>query len=326
MGLALAGSPFALVARADEPALARIAFQLGWIKNFQFAGDYIADHNKYYQKFGLRVDLLAGGPTISAPPIVTAGKALIGETMVDSMATANAHGASLKCIGATYQRNVSAIISLAKSPLTTPADMIGRKIGLQIVNLNIWRAFLRINKIDPRDIKTVPVQSDFSPLISGEVDGFFGEVIDDAVQLRRRGHEIQTLLLADFGYRMLAAVYVVAADSLHDTMKRAQIVAFMRGDIMGWHEAIRNPTLGAALAVNIYGTENGLDLQSQQASCEVASNFMVGPATQEHGLFWMTPTAIRESITSLAAAGVRATPEMFTNEILEKIYGGKNLV
>ena len=69
-GLACGGIPFGMPARADDAPLGRIAYQLGWIKNFQFAGEYIADNKGYYRKFGLEVDLLAGGPNMIAEPIV----------------------------------------------------------------------------------------------------------------------------------------------------------------------------------------------------------------------------------------------------------------
>ena len=56
------------------------------------------------------------------------------------------------------------------------------------------------------------------------------------------------------------------------------------------------------------------------------NEFIVSPDTQKHGIFWMTPELVQETITTLAAGGVKATPEMFTNELLEEIYGGKNSI
>jgi ABC-type nitrate/sulfonate/bicarbonate transport system substrate-binding protein len=321
-GVALAGPAFAPWARAQGSGLPRIAYQLGWIKNFQFAGDYIADYRGYYRKFGLEVDLLSGGPTVNVEPILMSGKALVAQSMPDFMANANAKGATIKCIGACYQRNVDAVISLAKTPLTTPRDMIGRKIGIQLNNLVPWHAFLKLNRIDPARITSVPVQYDLTPLVTGEVDGFFGEVIDDAVQLTTKGIDVHCMPFSDFGYNMLTATYAATAASLADPARRAQIVAFMKGDLLGWQDSIRDPALSARLTVDVYGKGNGLDLRRQEASCVVANGFIVSPETQRHGLFWMSPPAVDETIASLAAAGVRAAPDMFTNEILEEAYAG----
>jgi len=321
-GVALGGMGFLASARGDPPRLGRMAYQLGWIKNFQFAGDYLADYRHYYQRFGLEVELLSGGPTINIEPTIVSGKALVGQSMPDLMANAVAKGAELRCVGACYQRNVSTIISLAKTPLLKPADLIGRKIGIQLNNLVIWHSFLRLNHLTPADLTTVPVQYDLTPLVTGEVDGFFGEVIDDAVELRTQGIDIHCLLLADFGFNMLTATYEVAADTLRDRARRAQLVAFMKGDLLGWRDTLRDPALAARLTVEVYGQGNGLDLKRQEASCRVANTFIESADTRAHGLFWMTPESIEQTIAALAAGGVRARPQLFTNEILEEAYAG----
>jgi ABC-type nitrate/sulfonate/bicarbonate transport system substrate-binding protein len=323
-GLACGATPFTLPARADDAPLGRIAYQLGWIKNFQYSGDYIADYKGYFRRFGLDVDLLSGGPSINADPMVASGKALIGQSGPDFMAAQVNHGAQLKCVGACYQRNPSAIISLAATPLKTPQDMIGKKIGLQSDNLVIWRAFLKLNQIDPSKIQTVPVQFDLAPLVTGEVGGFFGEIMDDAVQLRAKGHDVQTLLLADFGYKMLSGTFSVATDSLTDKTKRAQLIAFLKGDILGWQDEINDPAFAGKLTADVYGKGNGLDAKSQEASCRVQNQFIVSADTQKHGIYWMTPEVVEGSIATLAACGVKATPDLFTNELLEEIYQGQS--
>ncbi len=308
-------------ARAAD--LGKVAYQFSWIKNFQFAGEYVADDKKYYPQAGIEVDLLAGGPTLPVEPVVVSGRALIGQGSPDNTANANAKGAGLRIIGACYQKSPFAIISLTKTALKTPQDMVGKKIGIQSSNLVIWNAFLKINKIDPKSLSTVPVQFDFSPLVSGEVDGFFGYSNDDVIHLRHKGNEVTYFLLADHGYKLMTATYTVLASSLTDTTKRAQIAAFMKGDIRGWQDVVADPTLGAKLTVDVYGKGNGLDEAAERESCALTNELMVNDTTKAHGLFWMSDEAIAETIQTLAAAGVKATPDMFTNEILAEVLNGK---
>jgi ABC-type nitrate/sulfonate/bicarbonate transport system substrate-binding protein len=324
-GLALAESALGtgLLLADGAPPLGRIAYQLSWIKNFQFAGEYVADDRGYYAKYGLQVDLVPGGPTINADPIVASGRALVGQSSPDFMSNAVAKGADLKCIGANYRKTIFAMISMARTPLREPGDLIGKRIGIQTNNLVIWHAFLKLNRIDVARIKTVPVQFDFSPLVSGEVDGFFGYLNDDVVQLKAKGNDIHFFPFSDFGYRMFTATYSVASDSLRDRAKRAQLVAFMKAEIKGWQDVIKDPAMGARLTVDVYGKGNGLDFDGQLASCVVTNGMMEDDTTREHGLFWMSPSGIEDSIVTLAAAGVRATPDMFTNEILHEAHEGK---
>jgi ABC-type nitrate/sulfonate/bicarbonate transport system substrate-binding protein len=324
-GLALAESALGtgLLLADGAPPLGRIAYQLSWIKNFQFAGEYVADDRGYYAKYGLQVDLVPGGPTINADPIVASGRALVGQSSPDFMSNAVAKGADLKCIGANYRKTIFAMISMARTPLREPGDLIGKRIGIQTNNLVIWHAFLKLNRIDVARIKTVPVQFDFSPLVSGEVDGFFGYLNDDVVQLKAKGNDIHFFPFSDFGYRMFTATYSVASDSLRDRAKRAQLVAFMKAEIKGWQDVIKDPAMGARLTVDVYGKGNGLDFDGQLASCVVTNGMMEDDTTREHGLFWMSPSGIEDSIVTLAAAGVRATPDMFNNEILHEAHEGK---
>jgi ABC-type nitrate/sulfonate/bicarbonate transport system substrate-binding protein len=318
LGLAFGG----LVSRAaDAPSLGQIAYQLSWVKNFQFAGSYFAETKNYYRQYGVDVDLLAGGPNLSADPIVVSGKALVGQSSPDFMCNAVGKGAALTCIGANYQRTVFCMISMSKTPLNNPHDMIGKKIGIQTNNLVIWRAFLKLNHIPVSSIQVVPVQFDFTPLISGEVDGFFGYANDDVIQIKNKGFDIHYFLFADYGYKMLNATYSVLTESLADKSRRAQLVAFMRGEIRGWQDALKDPALSAKL--NVFGQGNGLDLKGEEASCAATTDFIVDADTPTHGLFWMSPASISETITTLAAGGVKATPDMFTNAIIEEAYQGK---
>jgi ABC-type nitrate/sulfonate/bicarbonate transport system substrate-binding protein len=321
-GLALGGPALAPWARADEPALGRMTYQLAWIKNFQFAGEYVADYRNYFQRFGIGVELLGGGPTVVVEAVVMSGKALLGQSMPDLFVNANAKGASLKCIAAAYEDNVAAIISLAKSPLKTPAEMKGRRIGIQITNTVIWHSFLKKNNIDPSELTTVPVQFDFTPLVTGEVDGFFGFIVDDAVQLVNSGVAIHSLRLSEFGYNTVSATYEVRADSLTDKVKRAQLVAFMKGSLLGWRDVIKEPAFATDLTVDVYGKGNGLDRRGQASSIAVSNELMVNADTRKHGLLWMSPEAVDYTIASLGEGGVRATRDMFTNEILEEAYAG----
>jgi ABC-type nitrate/sulfonate/bicarbonate transport system substrate-binding protein len=297
----------------------QMAYQLSWIKNFQFAGEYIADSRGYFKDAGLTVDLLAGGPSIAVDAVAESGKALVTQSSPDFTANAVAAGADLKIIGASYQRSPFSIISTG-TPITSPADFAGKTIGIQAVNQVAWDAFLKINNIDASTFKQVPVQHDLTPLVSGEVDGFWGYSNDDAVQLREKGNNITVMMLADFGYLLPTGTYTVRADTLSDPDKRAQVIAFMKADIHGWQDAIADPAAGAKLAVDVYGKDNGLDLAGQTASCIASNDLMVTDETKVNGLFTMTSALCDKSLETLAAGGITANEAIFDMSVLDEIY------
>jgi ABC-type nitrate/sulfonate/bicarbonate transport system substrate-binding protein len=302
--------------------LGKIAYQLGWIKNFQFDGDYIADNKGYYKAAGIEVDLVAGGPNVSVDPVIVSGKALVGNSSPDFTASAVAQGASLKIIGAQYQKSPFAMISRAEKPINTPQDMIGKTVGIQTVNATLWHAFLKLNKMESANIKTVPVTFDFTPLFNGGIDGFFGYSTDDVIHMRSLGHNVTYFLFADYGYKLFTSTYTVARSSLTDPTKRAQIVAFMKGDIKGWQDAVADPALGAQLTVDVYGKGNGLNAAEQTESAKATNDLIVNDVTKQHGLFWMSPETINDTVSSLAASGIKASPDLFTTEILQEVFKG----
>jgi ABC-type nitrate/sulfonate/bicarbonate transport system substrate-binding protein len=308
------------------PSVGKVAYQLSWIENFQFAGEYIADTKGYYTAQGVDIALLPGGPSTTVDPIVVAGTALVGNGSPDSMASDNAQGAGLVTIGAQYQKSPFCIISRTSDPIKTPQDMAGKKIGIQSANDTLWNAFLTLSGVSASSFTKVPVQFDVSVLSAGTVDGFFGYSNDDVIHLQSLGVDVTNFLLADYGYKLFTSTYVVKASTLADTQKRAALVAFMKADIHGWQDAVADPVLDAQLTVTKYGKSLGLVQKEQQDSCTATNALMVNADTQAHGLFWMTDEAISATINTLKASGITATPAMFTNEILQEVYQGKNHV
>jgi ABC-type nitrate/sulfonate/bicarbonate transport system substrate-binding protein len=190
----------------------------------------------------------------------------------------------------------------------------------------VYQGFLQTNNIDPSKITKVPVQFDPAPLVNGDVDAFFSFVAEQPVELQVKGVEVAYFLLADFGYTSYAGTYVVTDDSLKN--KRDQVIRFMRAEIKGWQDNIADPSVGAHLTVEKYGADLGLDYQSQFLGNQIyAEKLIQTPVTQQHGLLWMGDDDIQGNINLYKANGadVKAS-DLFTNEILQEIYQGKNRV
>src|SRR5882724_9742983 len=131
---------------ARAGAIGAGSLRLFWLENVEFAGSYIADTSGYYKAAGFSsFKLISGGPT--AIPVETdlvAGRALFGISAPDLVASAVVKGgAGIKIVGAQFQKNPYAILSMADKPIKTPRDMIGKKIGVQAISESVWAAFLK---------------------------------------------------------------------------------------------------------------------------------------------------------------------------------------
>jgi ABC-type nitrate/sulfonate/bicarbonate transport system substrate-binding protein len=305
---------------------AKVSIQFSWVKNVEFAGSYIADSKGYYTAQGVTADLVSGGPSATVEPNVESGKVLIGINSPSSTSEAVAKGADLKIIATMYQKSPFAIMSLASSPIKTPQDMIGKKIGVQAANESIWEAFLKANAIDPSKITKIPAQFDPTPLANKQVDGWFSFVTNEPNLLRTKGVDTFTFLLNDFKYPSITNTYFVKSDTLTDKDKRASVVKFMRAEIKGWQDNLKDPKTGADLAVNTYGKAQKLDAAEQLLENEAGNKLIQSADTDAHGLFWMTDEKIAETVDTINAGGGTIKKDLFTREILEEVYGGKNTI
>src|SRR5215469_1421014 len=109
--------------------LGNLDFNLPWVPDVESGGEFVAkDMGIYTQQGFSSVNLIPAGPTATPQEtVVLTGKALVAVTSLDSSAAAIQKGATLKVIGAEYQKNPFCIMSLASKPINTPKDMVGKK-------------------------------------------------------------------------------------------------------------------------------------------------------------------------------------------------------
>jgi ABC-type nitrate/sulfonate/bicarbonate transport system substrate-binding protein len=297
-----------------------VSLQLDYLQNVQFAGSLMALAKGYYRAAGLDVTVLPGGPNLAPEPVVVSGRALVGITHTAEGIEAIDNGADLTVIGATFQKSPTCLVSLASKPIRTPKEMVGKTIGVSDTNLPIWDAFLKVNKIAPSSVKVNTVQFSPQPLASGQIDGLIGFYTNEPIILDLQGVKTYAFLLNDFGYPIVDDIYIVKSSSLKDPVMRKQIVGLMTGEAKGWRAAFAAPHEAAHLAVDVYGKKLGLSLEQQYLDMKAEAALVTSPDTAAHGLFHMSPTTVEETVRSLALGGTKASPKMFTNEILDEVY------
>ena len=300
-----------------------IAFRLSYTPGVAFAGTFIAVSDKLYEQAGFgKVELIPGGPSATpAPTDIGTGKAFLGVASTpDQVAAARLNnGAKVKIVGALYQKNSYAITSMADRPITRPADLVGRRIGVQAVNTMVWEAFLATAGIDPGDVTVVSVQYDPTPLTQGEVDGWFSYVTNEPITLRAKGHEVATMLLADHGYPLVAQVYIARDDSI--AKERDKLRAALTAEIRGWAKQVASPQTGVDLTLNTYARDAGLNPETTREIAEVQNTLILTDDTRANGLLTMTDELVATNIDTLAASGMRiGADELFDLSLLEEIY------
>jgi ABC-type nitrate/sulfonate/bicarbonate transport system substrate-binding protein len=304
--------------------LGTLDFQLSWVKNVEFAGEYIADDKGYYKAVGFSsVNLMSGGPSVQQDAVVASGKALVGISAPDITSSAILQGAPLIAIGAQYQKNPFCVMSLADhNPIATPEDMYGKKIGVQSTNEAVWAAFIKASGLDASKITKVPVQFDPQPLVNKEVDGWFSFITNEPNTLKSKGIDTVTFLLNDHGYPMVSEIYVVRQESL--TKDKDKLLAMLEADCKGWTDSYKDPTIAPGLVVSNYGKDLGLDEAEQVLESKAQNELIFTDEVKTNGLFTISDTLVEETIKTLGVAGIKMTAEkLFDQSLLKELYDSK---
>jgi ABC-type nitrate/sulfonate/bicarbonate transport system substrate-binding protein len=304
----------------SKQALVSASLQLCYLENVQFAGSYFAQTKGYYKAEGVDVTLIPGGPSLAPEPVVVSGKALVGVTHTAEAIPAIINGAPLKIIGATYQTSPTCILSKASDPVKVPTDLYGKKVGISDSNAPIWTSFVKANHLDTSKITVVTVGFDVTTLITGEIQAIMAFAANEPTELKLKGIKPEVMLLSDFHYPLIDDVYIASESSLKNPATLGTIVGIMTGESRGWSDVLKHPDEAAVLAVTKFGKGQGFSLAQQKLEAQLQNPFIVDADTKKHGLLWMTPAKVASTVKSLALGGVKASPSMFTNSVLEQVY------
>jgi len=103
---------------------------------------------------------------------------------------------------------------------------------------------------------------------------------------------------------------------------REKLKALLVAQIRGWSDAIKNPEASAQFAVDTYGKDLGLSLEKETRQAQIQStDLVVSAETVANGLFTISPELQKQSVATLAAAGIDVTAaQLFDMTLLDEVY------
>ncbi len=325
-GALLAGACAPAPTAAPTPApqakqLTRLNVQLGWIKNTEFAGLFVADQKGWFAEEGLEVNFIGGGAGVDPLTIVRANPDYIG--VVSSSGTfinAVTKGAPFVAIGAYYQKHPNSFLVLEDSPIKTYKDFEGRRIGVQPEGEYYLDVLAAMHGLDKAKMQVVRVGFEPTPLVTGQIDAYMGWIVNQPFLIEKAGKTWRSLLLADNpGVQFYAMVPFVTKDML--AKKPDVIEKFTRASFRGWEYVLQQPDDAADLTVKHYLP--GGDLAAEKSLLQHANPITVSEDTKRHGLGWMDPKRWEEGVqTLLKYKQIEQAPnvsEVMTNQFVEKV-------
>ncbi|HWI30943.1 MAG TPA: ABC transporter substrate-binding protein [Microbacterium sp.] len=310
-----------------------ISVQYSWIKNEEFAGEFYAYENGYYDDAGFDEVIGISGPDTGVAKLLS-GTVQVALSDAASVGAAVAEqDAPLKIIGATFQKNPFTILSLADGGnILTPEDLVGKTIGVQDSNASVFAALLNANDIDPADVTVVPVDFDPTPLMNGDVDGFMAYLTNEALTVELAGYEVTNLSYAENGVPYVAETFTVTDQYLAENADLLK--AFLTAEIKGWTDVFTEASEDSVTLIEKYynkaadeseeGLESvfgALDPEKTLLGLEAEKLLISTEETEANGLFTISDELKQQTVDSLAAAGWEVTvDDLFDTTIIDEIY------
>jgi len=276
----------------------RVHMQLGWIVGVNQIGEVVAKRLGFYEQEGIDFAIQPGGPNIDGVAIVASGRHAVGQVSSSpSVMLAVSQGLPIKCFAVGAQKHPYTYFSLSKNPVRKPADLVGKRVGIQSTGAILLRALLARNKIPESEVKVVTIGADMSPLLTGQVDVVVGW-LTSTTALKVLGPERVDMTLWDTGVRLYALPYYATTKTLESQPK--VIEAFLRATARGWQYVQANRDEAVDLLVKEYPN---LKREDERVAVDVMLEYSFGGLAQTQGWGAMDPAVWQEQISLYAELG-----------------------
>lgn len=312
-----AGAVLAVAPRA-RAANQKMTMQLGWIGGGNQLGEVAALQLGYFAEEGLDFAIVPGGPNNDGVAAVASGQAPVGQVSSSpSLMLAASQGLPVRCFAVSAQKHPYAFFSLGRNPVRAPADLRGKKVGIQATGVVLLRAVMAKNGIDPKDVQIVTIGSDMTPVMTGQVDVVTGW-LTNTTALKVLGPDRAQFRLWDAGVKLYANPYYATPDSI--AAQPEALAKFLRGSARGWAYAHANRERAVEMLVKQYPNLVAAD---ERAAADVMLDYCFDEHTLAGGYGTMEPATWQDQIDLYAQLGqftkrVPKLEEVMTMDILAR--------
>ncbi len=322
-----APTPTSAPAAETQPPLRRVTLAMSYIPNIQFAPYYVAAAKGYYAAEGIEVifdynfenDVLQRAATWPASGVEFA------TTSGTSVLLARQQGIPVKTVMTLYQRFPIAFFAKSNVPLQSVNDLRGQTIGIPGRFGESFYALLAALYAGGMSEADVTVQeigfTQAAAVMEDKIPVATGYAMNEPVQLREQGIEVNTLLAADIFN--LAANGIAVSEALiaqePDLVRR-----FVRASLRGLADTLANPAEAFELSLQFIPEAQLGDPALQRKVLEESLPFWQNETTTQFGLGYTDASLWLKTEQFMRDAGLLAGPvevnRAFTNEFLPPAY------
>ncbi len=223
----------------------KVALQLRWDHQFQFAGYYAAKWMGYYKEVGLDVDIRSAvqknNKILSAIKEVVEKRAEFGIGSADILVAID-KGADLSILSAIFQQSAARMYYVeGRTKVNSLADLTHLRVARKkndLIDIE-FQAILRAEGIAPSSMAQVTLLPDDKQLVSGQIDILPGYSISVPYIEKTEGIKLKSIRPSNYGINFYGDS-IFSNRSL--TIANPELVSgFVRASLRGWRYALKNP-------------------------------------------------------------------------------------
>ena len=215
------------------------------------AGFMYAKKLGYYKDAGIDLTIEEGKGSATTAQLVATGQTDVGFADAPAAMQIRSKGAPVKIVTPILQTNGFAIISIEGTGISTPKDLLGKRLAVQpgTAQTTLLDAILLENKLDKSklDVVNIDPAALVGALLEKKVDAILAGADFQSVQIRDRGFKVKDILYRDVGVPTVGLSVIARDDRIKadpDLYKR-----FVAASLKGWDEARKNPDAAAAAVI-----------------------------------------------------------------------------
>lgn len=301
-------------------AAEKVRFGLSWLAQAEHCGFFQAKAQGLYEKAGLDVEIVNGGPDRNLPLQVSANDLQLA--MGSSFTTLRMlqNGMPAQTVAAFFQKDPQTLVAHPDQGVSTLADLKGRPIMVaKFSQQEFWQFLKRRHGFTDDQLR--PYTYSAAPFLVDVKAVQQGYVTEDALLLGKALPKPPvSILLADFGYRNYATTVFGAKGYIES--KPQVVQAFVDASKAGWQQCLSGdytPAMKAVIAMNPPHTEELFHYKMKQIK---ERGLVDSGDAKGMGLGAMTDARWKEFFDVMAGAGVFPANLDYRSAYTLKFVGG----
>ena len=230
-------------------ALEKVALQLKWKHQFQFAGYYAAQEKGFYREAGLEVDIREAGPDTDPVREVIEGRAQFGVSN-SALILARTGGKPVVALAVIFQHSPFILAARRESGIRTVHDLAGKRLMAEPHADEVF-AYLRREGVSEKQMRVQPHSLDHQDLIDGKTDVLTAYSTDEPFFFEKKKFAYLEFLPRAAGIDFYGDNLFTSAEQIAREPKRVK--AFRDASLRGWTYAMQHPDEIADLIIARHG-------------------------------------------------------------------------